>query len=91
VVRRPKIGFTNAVDVFLRAQLGERFRQAVAEPDSFTSTYLDRAVVANLVREHLDGHRNHQLLLFLLLSLEAWYRTFILAEPAMSRTLEGAA
>jgi len=79
VVRRPKIGFTNAVDVWLRARLGAHFRQAIAAPNSFTATYLDAGVVSSLLHEHLVRHRNHQRLLFLLLSMEAWYRTFSLA------------
>ncbi len=78
VVRRPKIGFTNAVDVWLRARLGAHFLQAIAAPNSFTATYLDPAVVGALLHEHVGGHRNHQRLLFLVLSMEAWYRTFSL-------------
>jgi asparagine synthase (glutamine-hydrolysing) len=79
VLRRPKIGFTNAVDLWLRARLGARFQQAVAASDSFTATYLDRAVIDGLLNEHLARRRNHQRLLFLLLSMETWYRTFRLA------------
>jgi asparagine synthase (glutamine-hydrolysing) len=79
VARRPKIGFTNAVDLWLRARLGAQFRHAIAAPNSFTTAYLDPALVGALLREHLGGRRNHQRLLFLLLSLEAWWRTFIRA------------
>jgi asparagine synthase (glutamine-hydrolysing) len=79
VVHRPKIGFTNAVDVWLRARLGAHLQQAIAAPDSFTATYLDPAVVGALLHEHLVGRRNHQRLLFLVLSMETWFRTFSLA------------
>ena len=41
VTSRPQIGFDNAVDLWLRTQLGERMRQMIASPDSFTSTYLN--------------------------------------------------
>jgi asparagine synthase (glutamine-hydrolysing) len=80
VVRRPKIGFKNAVDVWLRQRLGRQLRQAIRGPDAMTGTYLDRSTVECLIEEHDRGHRNHQRVLFLLLSLEAWYQTFILAE-----------
>jgi asparagine synthase (glutamine-hydrolysing) len=76
VIRRPKIGFTSAVDIWLRGRLGQRLRAAIDAPDSLTKTYLNPVAVAHLLNEHDSGRRNHQRILFLLLSMEAWYRTF---------------
>ncbi len=83
VVRRPKIGFASAVDLWLRQRLGRQLCQAILAPDSFTRAYLDRDVVETLIREHDQGQRNHQRILFLLLSMEAWYRAFILGESPL--------
>jgi asparagine synthase (glutamine-hydrolysing) len=78
IVRRPKIGFTSAVDLWLREVLGQRLRGAVHAPDSLTTAYLEHETVDRLITEHVSRRRNHQRILFLLLSMEAWYQTFIL-------------
>jgi len=77
VTSRPQIGFDNAVDLWLRAQLGEHMRQIVEVPDSFTHTYLNPEYVLCLMQEHVDKRRDHQRILFLLLSLESWHQVFV--------------
>jgi asparagine synthase (glutamine-hydrolysing) len=77
ISQRPKIGFENAVDVWLRQRLGECLRDAINTPDSLTRTHLNRRAVDQLIDEHANAHRNHQRILFLLLSLETWNQTFI--------------
>jgi asparagine synthase (glutamine-hydrolysing) len=80
VARRPKIGFDTAVDRWLRARLGRELRQAIGASDSLTQALLSRATVHELLDEHERGRRDHQRLLFLLLSLEAWHRAFVRGE-----------
>lgn len=79
VAARPQIGFDNAVDRWLRAQLGDRLRRIVSSSDSFTSAYLDPHRVRRLMQEHVEGRRDHQRILFLLLSLESWHEVFFRA------------
>jgi asparagine synthase (glutamine-hydrolysing) len=76
VVRRPKIGFDNALDIWLRARLGAELRCLIEAPDSLANTYLSREAVDGLLAEHLHGRRDHRRVLFLLLSLETWRRAF---------------
>ncbi len=78
VIRRPKIGFDTAVDLWLRQRLGQKLQQVIDAADSFAGMYLDRETVGELLHEHDRGYRDHQRVLFLLLSLEAWHRAFIL-------------
>jgi asparagine synthase (glutamine-hydrolysing) len=73
-----KIGFESAMDVWLKGALGERLRDALETPSSFTASYLDRCHVSHLLEEHLSGTRDHQRILFLLLSLESWHSRFVL-------------
>jgi len=82
VVRRRKIGFTSAVDVWLRDLLGQQLEQAVQARGSLTTAYLERETVDRLISEHLSRQRNHQRILFLLLSMETWYQTFARAGAA---------
>jgi asparagine synthase (glutamine-hydrolysing) len=76
VTGRPQIGFDNAVDLWLRTQLGDRLRQFIASPSSFAGTYLCPQYVLYLMQEHAERRRSHQRVLFLLLSLESWYQVF---------------
>ena len=75
-MRRPKIGFDNALDVWLRAHLGQELRRLIEAPRSLTRSYLSRPAVEELLAEHARGQRDHRRILFLLLSLETWYTTF---------------
>ncbi len=77
VTSRPQIGFDNAVQVWLQNQLGAHMQQIVTAPDSFTSAYLNPDYVLRLMQEHAAHHRDHQRILFLLLSLESWYQVFL--------------
>ena len=77
VVSRPKIGFDNAVDIWLREHLGEYMRQKVDAFDSFTNTYLNPPIVKSLMQEHINGRRDNQRILFLIFSLENWYSVFL--------------
>jgi asparagine synthase (glutamine-hydrolysing) len=76
VIRRRKIGFDNALDLWLRARLGVELRDLMAEPSSLANSYLSRGTVDRLLDEHASGQHDHRRVLFLLLSLETWRRTF---------------
>lgn len=73
---RPQIGFDNAMDIWLRAQLGDFIGRFVESKDSFMHAYLDSRCVSSLLEEHARRQRDHQRILFLLLSLEYWYKVF---------------
>ncbi len=75
--RRPQIGFDNAVDLWLRSKLRDELTGAIQSSDSFVSRYLEPGYVQGLIHQHVAGVRDHQRILFLLLSLESWYRVFL--------------
>jgi hypothetical protein len=79
-VRRPKIGFDTAFDLWLRQSLGETLCTSISEADSFTNTYLSRPTVEGLIAQHRTARWDHQHLLFLLLTMESWYRTFFVRQ-----------
>ena len=76
IASRPQIGFDNAVDMWFKKQLGKQMLEAVKSQDSFASNYLNPEYISVLMHEHIDGQRDHQRILFLLLSLESWYDVF---------------
>jgi asparagine synthase (glutamine-hydrolysing) len=73
---RRKIGFDNAMDLWLRKELGDRIVQVAKEPRSFINIYLNSDYVLSVIKEHIGEHRDHQRILFLLLTLESWYAAF---------------
>jgi asparagine synthase (glutamine-hydrolysing) len=90
VAARPQIGFDNAMDLWLRNQLHDRLSAIIRTPDSFSANYLDPGAVGAMLDEHLSGRRDHQRMLFLVLSLESWHSVFFqederVAEPAAQR------
>ncbi|KAB2855695.1 MAG: hypothetical protein F9K46_15215, partial [Anaerolineae bacterium] len=83
VANRKKIGFTSAADLWFRGKIGTQFLEHIADPNSFTQTYLNREGVEHLIQQHLSGRWDHQRVLFMLYSLENWYGVFFedVAEP----------
>ena len=77
VTSRPQIGFDNAMDIWLKQQLGQDLIATTHDRTSFISNYLNPSFVRDLFHEHAAGRRDHQRVLFLLISLENWHRTFM--------------
>ena len=76
VASRPQIGFDNAMDIWLRAELGSHMQDVVTSCNSFTNNYLNQDYVLRLMQEHNSKQRDHQRVLFLLFSLESWHHIF---------------
>ncbi len=86
VAARPQIGFDNAMDLWLRNQLHDRLSATIRSPDSFSAAYLDPHAVGAILDEHLSGRRDHQRLLFLVLSLESWHAVFFQEEKRVAES-----
>ena len=83
IVRRPKHGFSTPYDSWLRTSLGEEVERRY-EPGSDLGEVIDPRVVGGLVRDHRSGRADHKKILYCLLELSEWHRTFIegaIAEP----------
>ncbi|MDD4957518.1 MAG: asparagine synthase (glutamine-hydrolyzing) [Candidatus Omnitrophica bacterium] len=79
-VHKRKIGFFNPMDKWLAGSMGELLTSYIDRKDSLTSRYLDPAGVKGCIEAHRRGSSDQKRILFLLLSLEKWYRIFILKE-----------
>ncbi len=75
-INRKKIGFTNPMGDWLTGHLEEYFRSLTENPRSFTNQFLNRSYVDRLFNEHKACHRDHKRKLFLIFSIEQWYKTF---------------
>jgi asparagine synthase (glutamine-hydrolysing) len=75
-LERRKHPFATPYDDWLRTSLGEEVERAYARPGG-PGEVLDGAEVARLVHEHRSGRADHKRILYCLLELSEWHRTFI--------------
>lgn len=86
VAQAAKQGFSAPDASWFRGESIDYVRRALLDRDAAIYDYLDRATVQELIDEHLSGRANHRLLIWSLLSVEQWCRTFLLGErPSAGR------
>ncbi|HEU0019676.1 MAG TPA: asparagine synthase (glutamine-hydrolyzing) [Thermoleophilaceae bacterium] len=76
IVDRPKHGFSTPYDSWLRESLGTEVQRRYA-PGAPAAELIDSGTVAGLVAAHRDGRADHKRILYCLLELSQWHRTFI--------------
>jgi asparagine synthase (glutamine-hydrolysing) len=72
VTSAAKQGFSAPDSSWFKGESIEFVRKTLLNRDALIYHYLDYAETAKLVREHLDGARNHRLAIWSLLSVEEW-------------------
>ncbi|MEP7054540.1 MAG: asparagine synthase (glutamine-hydrolyzing) [Actinomycetota bacterium] len=77
VIDRPKQGFSAPDASWFRGESIEYVRRSLLQGDPAIYNYLDRSSVTGLIEEHLDGRHNRRLLVWSLLAVEEWCRTFL--------------
>ncbi len=75
-LERPKHGFSTPYDDWFKRSLGDEVARRF-EPGSKLSTIVDPATVATLAAEHRSGRADRKAILFCLMELSEWHRTFI--------------
>ena len=80
VVDAPKQGFSGPDASWFRGESIEAVRALVDDDASLIYELLEPRTVRSLVEEHLQGKQNRRLLLWSLLNLEHWCRTFLAGE-----------
>lgn len=79
IISRKKRGFDTPVDRWLQGQLGDYLREIVNEPSSLSNIYLNIPFIERLIVLHREGRENYKRLLYALLCLELWHRSFFRA------------
>jgi asparagine synthase (glutamine-hydrolysing) len=77
VTSRQKQGFSAPDASWFRGESIDYVRRTLVEGDAAIYEYLDRDAVRRLVDDHLRGRENRRLLIWSLLSVEQWCRTFL--------------
>jgi asparagine synthase (glutamine-hydrolysing) len=76
ILKRKKIGFTNPMNEWLTRDLEKYFLDLISGRDSFTRQYLSIKYAKKMYDLHKRGRKDFKRNLFLLFSMEQWYRTF---------------
>jgi asparagine synthase (glutamine-hydrolysing) len=74
--KRPKVGFRVPVNEWFRGEMRGFLLDHLAGSSSLTRPYYNASVLDGVMDEHLKGRQNHEKLLWMLLNLEIWHRTY---------------
>jgi asparagine synthase (glutamine-hydrolysing) len=74
--KRPKVGFRVPVNEWFRGEMRGFLLDHLAGSGSLTRPYYNAGVLDRVMEEHLKGRQNHEKLLWMLLNLEIWHRTY---------------
>lgn len=77
IIDAQKQGFSAPDASWFKGESIEYVRREILDPRARLYDYLDRPSVQALVEDHLQGRQNRRLLIWSLLSLEWWLRTFL--------------
>lgn len=77
ILTRKKMGFNVPTGVWFREGQRHVMTQLLLSERARSRGYFAGEVVAELLRDHLEGKTNYQAQLFTLASLELWFRVFI--------------
>lgn len=88
ILTRKKIGFNVPVGIWFRGEQRNLITRLLLSERARSRGFLDSEFVAHILRDHLEGRTQYGNQLFLLASLELWFRVFIdhncLEYPQMS-------
>ncbi len=76
ILQRPKVGFRVPVNEWFRTSMRDYLLEHLTGTDSRTRDYYRPEELRRVLQEHVDGHHNHEKLLWCLLNLEIWQREF---------------
>lgn len=74
--RRPKSGWRLDAAAWLRNDLRDFTLEHLQGGSSVTRQYYDAAALDRVLADHLKGRKNHEILLWTLLNIEIWHRTY---------------
>jgi asparagine synthase (glutamine-hydrolysing) len=80
ITQRVKQGFSAPDASWFRGESIDYVRRVLFEEEPLLYEYLDADVVRELVEEHVSGRENRRLLVWSLLCVEQWCRTFLVGQ-----------
>jgi len=84
ILHRPKMGFGVPIDHWLRHELKDLAYDTLLSPRALGRGYFRPEAVQRLLDEHMRGTASWHYLLWTLLMLELWHRTFVDGDGALA-------
>jgi asparagine synthase (glutamine-hydrolysing) len=85
ILQKRKQGFSPPDGSWYRGETMGYIRDVLLDPRSLERGYFRPDYVRRVLQEHLEGRRNHRLLIWSLLSFEWWNRLFLDGDPPAER------
>jgi len=82
IVARRKMGFGVPLKRWFRKELSTYVREVLLDAKTLQRGYFRPAAVEELIREHVDGVRDHSVKMWALLCFELWHHRFVDAQHA---------
>jgi asparagine synthase (glutamine-hydrolysing) len=76
ILNRPKVGFRVPVDKWFQGHMRNYLYDHLMGSDCRTRDLYRAEALRRIVTEHVEGHRNHEKILWAMLNLEIWYRQY---------------
>jgi asparagine synthase (glutamine-hydrolysing) len=77
LIDRPKQGFGFPLARWMQTDLRDLLHRTIADSRFVQAGVFDRAYVQRLLDEHVEGRRDHNFRLWILLNLEIWHRLYL--------------
>lgn len=77
ILTRPKVGLRVPVNEWFRGEMKDFLYDHLLGNSSKTRDYFHRDVLTKLLNEHATGRQNHEKLLWSLLNLEIWHKSYV--------------
>ena len=74
---RPKMGFGVPLDRWFRGELKDELQAVLLDPVALNRGWFRPESVERLIREHVEGRKDHAYRLWALLMLEMWFRNYM--------------
>ncbi len=76
IINRKKRGFSTPVDQWFQDELSKTLEDLIISQDSFSRMYFNLNSLKRMITNHKQKKHNYKHELFMLLSLELWYKNF---------------
>lgn len=76
IINRKKRGFVTPIDEWLKSDFSELLTDLIQSSGSLSSRYLNVEFIKSMIYSHRTKKRDYQRQLFIILSLELWYKHF---------------
>ncbi len=76
IINRKKRGFLTPIDEWLKSDFAGLLADIIESQDSLSRTYLNTGFIRTMIQQHKEQKKDYQRQLFIILSLELWYKHF---------------